>query len=54
MGGTGSCGCREHWRTSENDQDEILRNTHVANSNKIRCGIHEEDGHNIVNCTKEQ
>ena len=22
-----SCGCREHWRTSENAQDEILRNS---------------------------
>ena len=28
--------------------------THVANSNVIRCRIHEEDGHYIVNCTKEQ
>ena len=28
--------------------------THVANSNEIRCGIHEEDGHYIVNCTNEQ
>ena len=26
MGGTGSCGCREHQRTSENDQDKILCN----------------------------
>ena len=28
--------------------------THVANSNEIRCGIHKENGHYIVNCTKEQ
>ena len=28
--------------------------THAANSSEIRCGIHEEDGHYIVNCTKEQ
>ena len=27
MGGTGSCGCGEHWRTSENDWEEILHNT---------------------------
>ena len=27
MRGTKSCGCREHWRTSENAQDEILRNS---------------------------
>ena len=28
--------------------------THVANSDEIRCGIQEEDGHYIVDCTKEQ
>ena len=27
MRGMKSCGCREHWRTSENAQDKILRNT---------------------------
>ena len=27
MGGMGSCGCREHWRTLENDQEEILHNS---------------------------
>ena len=27
MGGMGSCGCGEHWRTLENDQDEILHNS---------------------------
>ena len=26
MGGTGSCGCGEHWRTLENAQEEILHN----------------------------
>ena len=28
--------------------------THVANSDEIRCGIHKEDGHYIIDCTKEQ
>ena len=28
--------------------------THASNSDEIRCGIHEEDGHYIVDCTKEQ
>ena len=28
--------------------------THASNSNEIRCGIHKEDGHYIVDCTKEQ
>ena len=27
MGGTGSCGCREHQRTLENAQEEILHNS---------------------------
>ena len=26
MGVTGLCGCREHWRTSGNAQEEILHN----------------------------
>ena len=28
--------------------------THAANNNEIKCGIHEEDGYYIVDCTKEQ
>ena len=28
--------------------------THVANSDEIRCGIHKEDDHYIIDCTKEQ
>ena len=28
--------------------------TNAANSDVIRCGIHEEDGHYIIDCTKEQ
>ena len=30
MRGTKSHGCREHQRTSENAQDEILRNSHLG------------------------
>ena len=33
MGGTGSCGCREHQGTYENAQEEILCNSRSDNDN---------------------
>ena len=35
MGGTGSCGCREHQGTSENAQEEILHNPDWFSEGKV-------------------
>ena len=39
MGGTGSCGCGEHWRTSENARDEILGNNLLQSYFLLTCLI---------------